>query len=75
MWQEVLILIIAVIVIGYVGYKIYCFFTQPAPSCNSCAGCSLKEQLKSKNRNCKEFKPKKRQAFYSRRQKQGTASG
>jgi hypothetical protein len=59
MWQEIIIAIIAVVVVGYVGYKIYHLLTKQGSLCDNCAGCSLKEQLKDKSRNCKEFKHKK----------------
>lgn len=56
MWQEMIIIIIAFVVFGFVGYKIYCFFTKPISPCDHCTGCVLKEQLKEKSRDCKDFK-------------------
>ncbi|MDF9829863.1 FeoB-associated Cys-rich membrane protein [Parabacteroides sp. PF5-6] len=57
-FQEVAILIIGVLTIGYVGWKVYRFLTRPdtADPCAGCAGCALKEELKAKN-NC--ISPKK----------------
>jgi hypothetical protein len=48
MWQEIIIAIIALIVAGCVGYKIWRYFTKPAFPCDNCTGCALKEQLKNK---------------------------
>jgi hypothetical protein len=60
MWQDMAIIAIAIVVAGYLGYKIYCFFfTKPSSPCDDCAGCSLKEQLKNKKTECPDRKVKK----------------
>jgi hypothetical protein len=48
MWQEIIIVIIAVLVAGSVGYKIWRYFTKSASPCDNCTGCLLREQLKNK---------------------------
>jgi hypothetical protein len=50
MWQETVIVIIAVIVAASAGYRIWRYFTKPASPCDGCAGCSLKEQMQNKTR-------------------------
>jgi hypothetical protein len=54
MWQDITIIAIAMVVIGYLGRRIYVFFAKPVSPCDNCAGCSLKEQLKSKKTECPE---------------------
>jgi hypothetical protein len=52
MWQDIAIITIAIVVIGYLGHRIYVFFTKPVSPCDNCVGCSLKEQLKNKKTEC-----------------------
>jgi len=52
MWQEIVIIIIAILVVCSVGYKLYCYFTKPASPCDDCNGCALKDELKKKNFDC-----------------------
>ena len=47
MWQEIAVFIIGLIVIFYIGKKIYKFFTHPTGTdnpCQGCPGCALKKQ-------------------------------
>ncbi|MDR2473034.1 MAG: FeoB-associated Cys-rich membrane protein [Tannerella sp.] len=45
MWQEIIIILVGVAVVGIVGYKIYGLLRHEKPSsCDSCNGCPLKEQ-------------------------------
>lgn len=48
MWQEIAVIIIALIVVLSIGRKIYAFFKQPNTiannPCHGCTGCSLKEE-------------------------------
>lgn len=47
MWQEIAVFIIGLIVIFYIGKKIYKFFTHPTGTDNPCQGCPgmcIKEQ-------------------------------
>lgn len=47
MWQEIAVFIIGLIVIFYIGKKIYKFFTHPTGTdnpCQGCRGCALKNQ-------------------------------
>ncbi|RHJ84382.1 FeoB-associated Cys-rich membrane protein [Parabacteroides sp. AM08-6] len=50
MWQEIAIIIIGVITIGYIGWKIYSFLTQSSntdmPCCHGCSKCALKNEMK-----------------------------
>ena len=53
MWQEIAIILIGLLTIGYVGWKIYSALTRPSrpgDSCAGCKGCSLKEEIR-KNAN------------------------
>ena len=54
MWQEIVIIIIAIFVIVFVGYKLYRHFTQPASLCDDCDGCVIKDEMKKKS-TCKDF--------------------
>jgi hypothetical protein len=58
MWQEIIILLIAMIVFGCVGYKVYALFTKPVSLCDHCAGCTLKDQRKEKKPDCKDIRKK-----------------
>ena len=60
MWQEILVIIIAIIAVLYVALKIYRFFITPASTCDKCEGCSLKEQISKKNDGCNDFKRRKK---------------
>ena len=47
MWQEIAVFIIGLIVIFYIGKKIYKFFTHPTGTdnpCQGCPGCALKNK-------------------------------
>lgn len=51
MWQEIAIIIIALIVIIFIGRKLYNFLSHPPAAnnpCCGCTGCALKE-VKKKN--------------------------
>ena len=52
MWQEIAIIIIAIVVVAYIGYKIVVLFKKPVSPCDKCVGCPLKEQKKL---DCKDF--------------------
>ena len=46
MWQEVIVIIIGLIVIFYIGRKIYNFLMHPPKAnnpCQGCTGCTLKD--------------------------------
>ncbi|MDR3250369.1 MAG: FeoB-associated Cys-rich membrane protein [Tannerella sp.] len=61
MWQEITVIITGIIISAYAGYKIYRRIKGGnASPCDSCAGCSLKEQLKDKSLDCEEQKIKKK---------------
>lgn len=51
MWQEAAIIIIGLIVLFYIGRKIYRFVHQPKTntSCCGCTGCALKEIKNDQN--------------------------
>ena len=52
MWQELAGFIIGLIVIFYIGKKIYKFFTHPTGTdnpCQGCPGCALKNKIRN---NC-----------------------
>lgn len=54
MWQEIAVLIIGLIVVFYVGMKIYKFILHPPKAsdpCHGCTGCALKEKCKSTGRS------------------------
>lgn len=53
MWQEIAIILIGLLTIGYVGWKIYSALTRrfdPADPCAGCSGCALKEEMKKKKK-------------------------
>lgn len=54
MWQEAIVFIIALAVIGYVGKKIYTLLTSHKTEnpCNGCSGCALKRETDKNNRVC-----------------------
>jgi len=56
MWQEIAIIIIAIAVVGYTGYKVIVLFKKPISPCDKCDGCPLKEQVKGKSIDCKDLK-------------------
>ena len=56
MWQEIILIIIAVIVMVCVGYKLYRFFTKPYSPCDDCIGCSLKDQVKDEGDDCEKIR-------------------
>ena len=59
MWQEIAVFIIGLIVIFYIGKKIYKFFTHPTGTdnpCQGCPGCALKNKIRN---NCKCIKTPK----------------
>lgn len=50
MWQEIAVFIIGLIVIFYIGKKIYKFFTHPTGTdnpCQGCRGCALKNKTET----------------------------
>jgi hypothetical protein len=52
MWQEIIVYITGILVVFYIGIKIYRFFcnTKKGMShCDSCSGCVLKEVKKKNN--------------------------
>ena len=50
MWQEIAVFIIGLIVIFYIGKKIYKFFpTGTDNPCQGCPGCALKNKIRN---NC-----------------------
>ena len=61
MWQEVLIVIVAITVALFAGVKIYRFFFNPGSGCqcSNCENCSYKEQMKENGCDCKDFRRKK----------------
>ena len=58
MWQEIAIVLIAISVAIFVGYKVILFFKKPVTPCDKCAGCPLKEQMMGKKLDCKDFEKK-----------------
>ena len=49
MWQEIAVFIIGLIVIFYIGKKIYKFLTHPTGTANPCQGCpgsALKDKIR-----------------------------
>lgn len=63
MWQEIAIIIVGFCVIGYVGYKIYHFFTRPKQDnlCAGCPGCSLSREMDKKDKeDCEKAINKRR---------------
>ena len=58
MWQEIVIIIIALFVVCSVGYKLYRYFARPDSPCDGCEGCVLKDELKEKKSACEDFKDK-----------------
>ena len=60
MWQEIAVFIIGLIVIFYIGKKIYKFFTHPTETdnpCQGCPGCALKNKSET---TMSDFYPKTR---------------
>lgn len=51
MWQEIAIILIGIIIILYLGRKIYRFIvtSKDSTSCADCCGCSLKEEIRKKD--------------------------
>ena len=58
MWQEIVIIIIAVLVVVSIGYRLYCYFSKSTSPCDDCSGCVLKEELNEKQSVCKDLKKK-----------------
>ena len=52
MWQEIILIIIAIFVTICVVYKLYRYFAKPYSPCDDCGGCSLKDQTKGKGGDC-----------------------
>ena len=55
MWQEIAIILIGIIIITYLGRKIYRFIVHPAKgqnSCSGCCGCTLKQEVNKKKYTC-----------------------
>lgn len=51
MWQEIAIILIGIIIVLYLGRKIYRFIVHPSKGenpCAGCCGCSLKQEVKKK---------------------------
>lgn len=48
--QEVIVIIIGILTVGYIGWKVYRFLTRPdtANPCAGCPGCALKDEMKAK---------------------------
>ena len=46
MWQEILIIVIALVVAVFTGYKMYRLFSKKSSPCDHCPGCSIKEKPK-----------------------------
>ena len=58
MWQDIAIVFIVISIIVFVGYRVTVIIKKPDTTCNNCAGCPLKEQIKEKNLNCKDVEKK-----------------
>lgn len=55
MWQLISVIIIVAAAFGIAGYKIYLRFFSSRKyenSCNGCSGCSLKNELKMRQKGC-----------------------
>ncbi|MBP3519467.1 MAG: FeoB-associated Cys-rich membrane protein [Parabacteroides sp.] len=60
MWQEIAVLIIGLIVILYIGWKLYRLLAHPTGTdnpCHGCPGCALKDKA-----NAPDFHPKRKKA-------------
>ena len=58
MWQEIAVIIIVILTVGYIIYKTYHYFIKPPSPCDDCDGCALKDELKGNKTTCKDFKSK-----------------
>jgi hypothetical protein len=57
-WQEIVIIIIAIMTVLFIVYKAAVFLKKPASPCDKCTGCPLKEQVKGNKPDCKDFEKK-----------------